>query len=224
MTTTGEMEGPDGRMISISSTGNSMFLAPSRERVETTTKTIARPVHMIMIFDMQAGKSVNQLPGQKMAIVMDLENSPKSQPQGSFEPLRQLFTKAQQSPDKDVQPLPERTIKGVLAQGFRFGNQSGVQTDVWAHPETACPVYVETTTLNEPKIKTVMTDFEYNIELDESLFSLDPPQGYTVREMTLDLSTGQDPSTGRHSAILCRESRRSVSQETTRQGGNRWLL
>ena len=187
-TTTGEMEGPDGKMIPISSSGNSMFLAPSRERVETTTKTVAGPIHMIMILDMRAGKAVNQLPDQKMAIVMDMTNGPEERSQGTFEPLRQLFIKAQQSPDKDVQPLPERTIKGVVAQGLRFSNQGGFQTDVWAHPETSCPVYIETTTLNEPKIKTVMTDFEYNIELDESLFSLDPPEGYTVREMTLDLS------------------------------------
>ena len=41
-TTTGKMEGPDGKMISISSSGNSMFLAPSRERVETTSKTVQR--------------------------------------------------------------------------------------------------------------------------------------------------------------------------------------
>ena len=186
--TTGEVEGPDGKTIPISSSGNSMFLAPSRERIETTTETVAGPIHMIMILDLQAGKGVNQLPDQKLAFVMDLENGPKDQPQGTFEPLRQQFIKAQQSPDKDVQPLPERTIKGVIAQGFRFNNQGGFQTDVWAHPDTSRPVRVETTTLNEPVIKVVMTDFEYGIELDESLFSLDPPEGYTVREMTVDMS------------------------------------
>lgn len=188
VTTTGKMEGPDGKMISISSSGNSMFLAPSRERVETTTETVAGPIHMTMILDLQAGKGVNQLPDQKLAFVMDLKNGPKDQPQGTFEPLRQQFIKAQQSPDKDVQPLPERMIEGVLAQGFRFNNQGGFQTDVWAHPDTLRPVRVETTTGNEPVIKVVMTDFEYDIELDESLFSLDPPEGYTVREMTVDAS------------------------------------
>ena len=131
VTTTGEIEGPDGKMIPISSSGNSMFLAPSRERVETTSKTVAGPIHMIMIFDMQAGKSVNQLPDQKMAIVMDMKNAPKDRSQGTFESLRQLFIEAQQSPDKEVQTLPERTIEGIVAQGFRFGNQAGFQTDVW---------------------------------------------------------------------------------------------
>ena len=188
VTTTGKMEGPDGKVIPISSSGNSMFLAPSRERVETTTETVAGPIHIIIILDLQAGKGVSQLPDQKLAFVMDLKNGPKDQPQGTFEPLRQQFIKAQHSPDKDVQPLPERTIKGVLAQGFRFSNQGGFRTDVWAHPDTSRPVRVETTTLNEPKIKVVMTDFEYDIELDKSLFSLDPPEGYTARDMTVDAS------------------------------------
>ena len=188
MTTTGEIEGPDGKTHPISSSCNSMFLAPSRERSEITSKTASGPVHMIMILDMQTGKAVSQLPDQKVAIVMDVKNAPKNRSQGTFEELRQLFIKAEQSPDKDVQPLPKRTIKGVHAQGFRLNNQVGRQTDVWAHPETSRPVYVEITTLNEPKIKMVMTDFEYDVALDKSLFSLEPPEGYTVRDMTIDLS------------------------------------
>ena len=36
------------------------------------------------------------------------------------------------------------------------------------------------------EVRTVMTDFEVGVDLDESLFSLDGPEGYTVQERQLE--------------------------------------
>ncbi|MHC4529469.1 MAG: hypothetical protein ACYS29_16465, partial [Planctomycetota bacterium] len=40
----------------------------------------------------------------------------------------------------------------------------------------------------QENMKIVMTDFVWNSDLDESLFSLEPPEDYTVEEQTFDVS------------------------------------
>jgi hypothetical protein len=40
----------------------------------------------------------------------------------------------------------------------------------------------------QENMKIVMTDFVWNADLDESLFSLEPPEDYTVEEQTFDVS------------------------------------
>ena len=33
-----------------------------------------------------------------------------------------------------------------------------------------------------PDVKTTMSDFEFNVDMDESLFSVEPPAGYEVHQ------------------------------------------
>ena len=44
-----------------------------------------------------------------------------------------------------------------------------------------------------PKTEIVMTNFEFNVDLDKSLFNIEIPQGYNVADLNVDLST---PSEG----------------------------
>jgi hypothetical protein len=126
------------------------------------------------------------IPTQKMAIVLKMSNAPEDRPvNGSFEQIRERVRKAQTDPESS-QPLGEKVIDGVRAVGFRLDDKTG-STDVWADPKTSLPIRVETTFLTEPRVDLVMTNFQYDVELDESLFSFEPPKGYTVREMPLSL-------------------------------------
>ena len=162
-----------------------MFLAPSLERIETR---MWDQVISINICDLRAKKWLNLIPKQKMAIVYKMENAPEDRPvNGSFELIRERFRKAQADPEKGSRPLGEKEIDGVRAVGFRLDDKTG-STDVWVDPETALPICVETRFLTEPRVDVVMTNFQYDVELDESLFSFDPPKGYEVREMSMDLT------------------------------------
>jgi hypothetical protein len=51
---------------------------------------------------------------------------------------------------------------------------------LWADPETARPIRVEFTDVAQEG-RVVMSNFRYNVDLDPSLFSLEPPEGYSVR-------------------------------------------
>lgn len=165
--------------------GRVLFLAPSLERVEMS---VADQVMSITICDQQAEKWLSLLPQQKMAVVYKMENAPENRPaNGSFEQVRERFRQARADGDGGARALGEKEIDGVRAVGFRLPDRTG-STDVWASAETALPVRVETTVVGEQTVKVVMTDFQYDIELDRSQFSFDPPAGYTVRESTIDAS------------------------------------
>ncbi len=162
-----------------------MFLAPSLERIETR---MGSEMMSINICDLRAKKWLTLIPAQKMAIVLKMDSVPQDRPvNGSFELIRERVRKAQTDPEKGCQPLGEKVIDGVRAVGFRLDDKTG-STDIWADLKTSLPVRVETTFLGETKIEVVMTNFQYDVELDASLFSFDPPQDYIVREMAVSLA------------------------------------
>ena len=71
--------------------------------------------------------------------------------------------------------------------GFRIP-KADRETKIWADPDTGLPVRVEFTSHRRPKTRKVMSDFRINVDLDESLFSLEVPEGYTVDRVKLDVS------------------------------------
>jgi hypothetical protein len=80
-----------------------------------------------------------------------------------------------------------------VLQGFRVTEEDVINT-VWIDPKTRDLVRVETEFINAPGMNVVMTDFQFDVELDDSLFSLTPPAGYTPIEVQADVSgvTEQD--------------------------------
>jgi hypothetical protein len=54
---------------------------------------------------------------------------------------------------------------------------------LWGDPKTGLPVRIEATVAMMPNAKITMSDFEFNVAMDESLFSVEPPAGYKVTEV-----------------------------------------
>ena len=73
-------------------------------------------------------------------------------------------------------------------------NEGSVINTVWIDPQTRELVIVEIEFANAPGMSGTMTDFQFDVELDDSLFSLTPPEGYTPLEVQADVSkvTEQD--------------------------------
>jgi hypothetical protein len=63
---------------------------------------------------------------------------------------------------------------------------------IWADPKTLLPVRVETRTTTGSEGHTVMTDFQVDVDLDESLFSLEVPKDYTIQQ-TAQIDLSRDP-------------------------------
>jgi len=68
----------------------------------------------------------------------------------------------------------------LRALTFKVGS---IYVQVWADAKTLLPVRAEYTSV-EPNASTTMTDFRVNVPLDEALFSVDMPAGYTIQQTT----------------------------------------
>ncbi len=126
-------------------------------------------------------------PLKKEFTEIELSNLPPDQSQVNLiEELRTL-------PERADEVLGEREMDGRVVQGFRV-SEKGVDRIVWIDAKTGDLVRMEVELVNAPGAYVVMTDVKFDVDLDDSLFSLTPPEGYTSQRIQLDMSefTEQD--------------------------------
>jgi hypothetical protein len=156
-------------------TAKVMMLDANRSRTEWDFKTVE-------ISDTDQGKKLFLYPAEKRAVLYDSINKPKNRKRNGDDPVahyRSLLLDARDKPDVKRESLGEKDIDGRRVVGFRI-SRPGMVMSLWGDPKTGLPVLVETTTAIMPNIKTIMSDFEFNVKMDESLFSLKAPAGYEV--------------------------------------------
>ncbi len=171
-------------------TGKVMAMAsPQRMRVEHDTSGKQTTV---TIMD-DTGKSLTLFPALKIAIVATRRNMPKEKlPKAIFFELRSQLADARDRPDWIREPLGEKVIDGRRLVGYRLTGH-GMINELWGDPKTRMPVRIETSTPSNPSGKpAIYSDFVFNADLDESLFSLEPPAGYKVQKQTMDVSPAQE--------------------------------
>jgi outer membrane lipoprotein-sorting protein len=175
------------------SSAKTLFLAP-RQRCEMSMSTDSAKdkSSSIMIMDCQTGNGLSLVPEQKVAITFDGSKikKPAGTPSNMFEMVRQLVREGSSGLGGKAEPLGKKEIDGRAVVGFRTHNNM-VDMTLWADPQTARPVRIE---LNMPgyDVHSVMSNFRYDMELDPSLFSLEPPAGYTVQNMDLAMPVEND--------------------------------
>ncbi len=165
-TSTVTMEGGPGGVSEI------LRLEPGRSR------TIDTRTGRVTIVDKVAGRTLLLNPDAKKAILIIYEGPAEA----VGELPATLLEKITELRDGTEQELGQRVMDGRTVSGFR-SYLGGREWVVWADSQTGLPVRVETThPLMAPGLRMVMTDFEWGLALDESLFSLTPPEGYLVEE------------------------------------------
>jgi outer membrane lipoprotein-sorting protein len=173
----------------VKSTGTGMFLSPSHERMEFTFQGSDG----VLITDGEKGKILTLDLAGKTAMFLDVKNVPAGQqsPFGkTFIAFRQMATDVLNDKAGKVQRLGSRTIDGKQAEGFQTA-YGGIQVKIWVDPATAIPVRLEESSISSagPVGHTVMSDFQVNVDMDESLFNLDVPEGYSLQQPAkIDLS------------------------------------
>jgi len=184
----------DGKPIAVAIKG--FYLAPSRERNEMSMSFDSdRPASKgIMILDHQAMKGLALDPDQKQAIAINLTDLTKikrpSGPTNPFDMVREIVQQGSSAIAGKVESLGKKQIDGHLAVGFRIHTNLADQT-FWADPDTARLIRLE---YEQPDGSShgVMTNFHYDMELDPSLFSLEPPPGYTVKTIEMSMPVEDD--------------------------------
>jgi outer membrane lipoprotein-sorting protein len=152
-----------------------MFMDPNKMRVEISGITT--------ITDMTAHRVLTLDAVNKTATIMDLSfTGGDGAPHGNSDFIRDF---------KSLATLPgeaagEMQIGSVKAKGFRV-QKDGMATMVYADPKTGSPLRIEYTFPSE--IGTVvMSDFDFDANLDPSLFSLAVPAGYTTQKYSMQFN------------------------------------
>ena len=169
-------------------TGKFMMLGATRGRRETVHPDKSKTVH---IWDGAQGKRISLLPAQKRAQVFDDANTPKKKTLGGGDPVagwRSMLLDAHDRPDAKRESLGEKVIDGQQVVGFRINSPAAV-FEVWGDPKTGSPAHVQWTVAAVPDVRVTMSDFEFNVDLDESLFSVEPPAGYEVGSFFISTPT-----------------------------------
>jgi len=161
-------------------TADCMFMEPIRMRQTASQGAI-------VISDLQEGKIVTLMPAENKATVVEMENIPESGDQSQFNmfhEIRKRIQEAQETEDESVKFLGEKEIDGMTAIGYHV-QKPEVDITVWADLQSKLPVQMEYIV---GAVTYTMTDIVFDVELDESLFSLEIPEEYTVRTMQVDVS------------------------------------
>lgn len=143
----------------------------------------------VTIVDWAQGKGLSIMPPRKQFVDMEVSNFPHDPAQDPFaviEKLRALPTRADEV-------LAEKEIDGRVLQGFRVA-KDGMITTAWVDPQTKELARVEVEFTSAPGMNMVLSDFQFDVELNDSLFSLTPPEGFTRVGVHADVSqvTEQD--------------------------------
>lgn len=155
-----------------------MFMEPCRMRH-------TQPGGGTVIVDLERGKFVTLIPQAMQAVVLEVTNVPEDPGElNFFREIRNRILKAQPLDDESVEFLGEQQVDGQLAIGYHI-RKAGLDGTVWANAETKMPVRME---IREDPMVIAMSNIVFNVELDEALFSLEIPQGYSVMTFRRDLS------------------------------------
>jgi len=174
----------------------SMVTKTGLESMETMRTDLAfkEPSHLrvsqsdghITVMDYTPGKAklIALVPATKTYFVLEMSNIPESagkDPWAAVEHLRALPAHADQA-------LGRREIDGRTLEGFR-AREGDTTTTVWIDPKTGNLIRAEIEYADAPGMNMILTDFQVDVDLDDALFSLTPPQGYYLAQATVDAST-----------------------------------
>jgi len=149
-----------------------------------------KTVQVIVITDFDTSRMLTLNPKQKIAALIDLKDLPEK-PENFVEIMRNMITELQHDPNVSIESLGEKEIDGRMAQGLQATEPEG-ELIIWADSQTSLPIRIEQ---KWHQIHYEFTDFEFDVVLDESLFSMDIPEGYSTMPkamLSLTSATEQD--------------------------------
>ncbi len=151
-------------------------------------RTMSNMDDIVSIIDLEAGRILTLTVSKKEAAYIDLKGLP-SMP-NYMDTLRNVISELQENPHFVVEELGEQEIDGQRVIGFRAKHPK-TEITIWADPETALPVRIEQI---QGQMKVICKNLKFDVDLDESQFSMDVPEGYKLQQVELDLlgSTEQD--------------------------------
>jgi len=151
-------------------------------------RTMPNMPNVVSIIDLETSRILTLDIPKKEAAYIDLKGLP-SMP-NYFETIRDLIVKLQDSPDFVVEELGKKEVNGRKAIGFRAKHPMA-EIVIWADTKTARPIRIEQ---HENQMLVICRNIQFDVPMDDSLFSMEAPEGFTQQQVELDLmgSTEED--------------------------------
>jgi hypothetical protein len=134
-----------------------------------------------MIIDLDSARMLTLDPKTKGAAYIDIQGPLQEGTKNLLELVRKTITNLKDLP---VQELGQHNIDGHKAIGFRESNPN-VELTIWADPKTAQPIRIEL--LLAQKSLYILKNIEFDVQIDESLVSMEVPAGYTLSKTEINL-------------------------------------
>jgi len=151
-------------------------------------RTLSNAPDVVSIIDLEAAKILVLTAPTKDAVYIDLKGLPPIP--NYMESLRSVITQLQEHPEFTVEELGRQEVAGQRLIGF-LAKHPKAEITIWADAKTALPVRIEQ---NEGQMKVICKNIQFDVPMEDSLFSMDVPEGYKLHQTELDLqgSTEQD--------------------------------
>jgi hypothetical protein len=141
----------------------------------------------ILIIDLNSAKMLTLDPESRTAVYIDIQGPLQEGTKNFLEFVRKVVTDLKDMP---AEKLGQRDIDGRKAIGF-LARDPNVKLTIWADAQTALPIRIE---LLFGQTLYILKNIEFDVPVDESLVSMEPPVGYTLSAKQFDMTqfTEQD--------------------------------
>ncbi len=144
-------------------------------------------INQAFIIDFEASKMLTLETKSRTAVFINLNNLGQV-PENYFDRLKDIVRVLESDPNFVVEELGEMEIEGQQSVGF-IASSTEAEIIIWADSETGLPVRIEQ---DEKQFKSICKNFIFNLQLDESLFNMDIPEGYSQTQIEIDLKAGSE--------------------------------
>ncbi len=144
-------------------------------------RTVAGIEGNVSVIDLETGRILSLTEAKKEAVYVDLKGLP-SMP-NYLDNLKNVFVELQNSPHFEIQDLGTKQIDGHEAVGF-LAKHPKAEITLWADAKTGLPVRIEQ---KEGQMLVTCKNLQFDVPMDEALFSMEVPEGYHQQQMDLDL-------------------------------------
>jgi len=128
-----------------------------------------------VIIDLDNQKILTLVPDTKQAITIGFDGLPEM-PKNYIDHLVNILSGIQKHEELKTEPLEPQIIDGQMLNGYFFRHEN-LEVEIWIDADTSLPaVIVE----KRPGLEVTMSNFNFDVEHNPSMFSMDPPEGYTL--------------------------------------------
>jgi hypothetical protein len=132
---------------------------------------LAGIMQTVAIVDLTQKKGIILTSGTKECTELDFSQMPSDMVQVNIiDEMRKIPTRA-------TEVLGQHVLDGRTVQDYRVTTE-GLDTIISVDVQTGNIARMEGKLINAPGMNVVMSDFRFDVELDDSLFDLTPPEGY----------------------------------------------